>query len=100
MTNDKTPPPPHEVPQTREVECQALFPRWLIQDFTATSFIERISLIVNDATDKILRAEARLLDDPIYRNIIIDDPWILEVFTVRTDYGGYVRFPPGTKLQF
>ncbi|KAF1931338.1 uncharacterized protein M421DRAFT_90404 [Didymella exigua CBS 183.55] len=53
-----------------------------------------------DATGKILRAEARLLDGPLYRHIIINDPWILEAFTIRTDQGGYVRFPPETKLQF
>lgn len=64
MTNDKTPPPPHEPPHTRDVERQALFRKWPIQDFSATSFIERATLIVNDATGKIVRAEARLLDDP------------------------------------
>ena len=54
---------------------------------------------MDDATGRLLRAEARLLGDHAYRNIILDDPWILGAFNVRTDHAGYGRFPPVTKLQ-
>ncbi|KAF3044473.1 hypothetical protein E8E12_011021 [Didymella heteroderae] len=82
------------------MHCHAQFPRWLIQDLTPGSNIDRIVLIMEDATGEILRAEARLLGDYAYRNIIIDDPWILDAFTIRTDHAVYVRFLPATKLQF
>jgi len=91
--------PSHGDPKTRKIHRHAQFPKWLIQDLVPTSTIDRITLIMDDATGKILRAETRLLGDYAYRNIIIDDPWILGAFNVRTDHAGYVRFPPATKLQ-
>jgi hypothetical protein len=96
---DEPPAPAHEAPQTRNIHCCAWFPKLLIQDLVPTSIINRITLIVDDATGKTLSAEARLLDDYASHKIIIDDPWILRAFNVRTNYAGYVRFPPAMKLQ-
>jgi hypothetical protein len=100
MADDESSAPAQTAPQTRKLHCHAQFPKWLIEDLTPGSTIDRIVLFLNHTTGKILRAQARLLGDYLYRNIIIDDPWILGAFDVRTDYGGYVRFPPATKLQF
>jgi hypothetical protein len=100
MADNPTPAQSHGAPKTRKVHCHAQFPKWLIQDLVLGSTIDRIVLIMEDATGKILRAEARLLGDYAYCNIIIEDQWILGAFNVRTDHAGYIRFPPATKLQF
>lgn len=100
MAENDTQAPEHGSLSTRTIHCRAHFPKGLIQALTPGSDIDRITLTVDDAIGNLLRAEARLVGDYVYRKIIIDDPWILEAFNVRPDHTGYIQFPPATKLQF
>ncbi|KAJ4381465.1 hypothetical protein N0V86_002824 [Didymella sp. IMI 355093] len=100
MADDESSAPAHKAPQMRKMHCHVQFPKRLIKDLTPGSTLDRIILFLNDTTGKNLRAEACLVGDYLYRDIVIDDPRMLGAFDVRTDYGGYVRFLPAPKLQF